>query len=104
MRTTGRLALLGSFAAAGVGVALCVGMSSNAPEPEPTSKPADLAAVIRTVDDAAVANRQLSKQPPDLRKGEAECSSAETGRHVPWLELRADARRWAAIDGSQDEG
>ena len=57
MRTTGRLALLGSFAAAGVGVALCLGMSANPPDPEPTSKPANLAAAIRTVDDAAEKGR-----------------------------------------------
>ena len=62
MRTTGRLALIGSFAAAGVGVALCVGMSANPPGPEPTSEPAKPAAATRTVDDAAAANQRPSKQ------------------------------------------
>lgn len=45
MKTTGRLTLFGAFAAAGVGLALCVGMSANAVPPQPAAKSTDLVAV-----------------------------------------------------------
>ncbi len=53
MKTTGRLMLFGSFAAAGVGLAICVGMSASVPQRQQKSRPAELAAVVHTGDKVA---------------------------------------------------
>jgi type IV pilus assembly protein PilQ len=55
MKNTGRLALFGLFAVAGVGLAVCVGISANSPEEGRRPRPVALAAVVRT--DVAVSDR-----------------------------------------------
>ena len=64
MKPTGRLALFGSFAAAGVGLAVCVGMSANVPEQRQKSTAAKLVATIQTEDGAAKDLSQNVTQPP----------------------------------------
>jgi type IV pilus assembly protein PilQ len=48
MKNTGRLALFGLFASAGVGLAVCVGTSAQLPEQKQSSRPVELAAVFKT--------------------------------------------------------
>ncbi len=61
MQTTGRLALIALFAAAGAGLAVWVGMSTSVPEPPPKRAPASPVALLQTRDEAALAPSSPAK-------------------------------------------
>jgi type IV pilus assembly protein PilQ len=81
MKNTGRLALLGLFAAAGVGLAVCVGTSANLPEPRHESGPVALTAALKIdaepakVDNHAQSTVVEAGDPP----GSLPATSAATG-------------------------
>ncbi len=60
MKTTGRFALFAVFAAAGVGLAICIGTSANLFERKQLSSPVESAAIAKVVDHSASAGKQTA--------------------------------------------